>query len=609
MTFVSRIGFLLFLVTGSGAWAAPQSVPGSLAASSMETKTGGGAYSDADGPVYNIWSTGSVANVFQFPSNGSYTFTIAAKGSVAQGTWPNMQVTLDGKVLKNFAVSKTSLASYTFSQDVSGGAHTLKIAFTNDTKVGSEDRNLILSQVAIEGPSGGSTAAPSAPATSSTSSNPAQSTSGVWLKVPMALSAAELPVKNGGGAYNDGQAQVYNIWSPGLVSGNFQFPAKGMYQLNVTAYGTLANGAGPAMEVRIDGRAVRTIQVNSTSAQVYSHNFSVGSGFHTVALAFTNDLNTGSEDRNLIIRTVSIAQAGTTAPSTPSTPAQPPSQTPTPTNPSPNGWSLGQVPFSGSSSFNTPVPAGARYTRVNWPSATGWNYTVNWDHYSPAVYRSYSSDPLVAVSVPASWGWPSGTVNIHIPRGVSGAVGTDGELVIIDGTKVYSFWRFVRFNDTQATVESYAYTDVVTGTGWGTKSPFRGAGITAAGASVLAGLLVQAETDKGEINHALHMAVDANLNIPGAVGEAISSDGTSYGGISHEGDRFAIPPGVAMPSGLSPLGQKVFRAFQKYGCFNVDKAGGTTILRAQANAYNAATMDALRVDLNKIMPLLQKVSY
>jgi len=69
----------------------------------------------------------------------------------------------------------------------------------------------------------------------------------------------------------------------------------------------------------------------------------------------------------------------------------------------------------------------------------------------------------------------------------------------------------------------------------------------------------------------------------------------------------AIPPETDMPSGLSPLGQKVFRAYQKFGAFVVDVAGGVTNLRAQANAYDEQTITLLRRDTAKLTPLLERV--
>jgi hypothetical protein len=302
------------------------------------------------------------------------------------------------------------------------------------------------------------------------------------------------------------------------------------------------------------------------------------------------------------------APAPTTNPNPASQPAPAPVPMPVPTpTPAPTTFQLGQVPFAANSSWNTPIKTGATYTKLNWPKSTGYNYGVNWDAYSPSIYIASSADAVVAVKIPNNWGWPAQTLNIRMPPEAKGAVGTDEELLIIDGTTVHNFWGFVR-NGNTATADAYGRADLLKDSGWGSKSPFLSAGIVAAGSSQFAGMIVQAETDAGEINHALHMAIDFALNLPGAVGMAISSDGGSKTGISHEGDRLAIPPGTPMPAGLSPLGQKVFNAYVKYGVYNVDQAGGCSILRAQANAYDNKTITALGKDLGKITPLLQLVT-
>lgn len=281
------------------------------------------------------------------------------------------------------------------------------------------------------------------------------------------------------------------------------------------------------------------------------------------------------------------------------------SKTTNPTAP-PTSFVLGQTPFAASSSWNKRVPVtGVTYTNVAWPASTGYNYTVSWDAYSAAIFVASATDPIVHVTYPASWGYPGGTLNIRMPANADGAPGTDGELIIIDGTKVHNFWIFSRTSATTATASSYGVSDVLTGSGWGTKSPFLGAGITAAGSSQLAGLLIQAETDAGEIQHALNIRGDSAIVAPVPVGEAISSDGPTTGGILREGQRYAIPYSTAMPAGLSPLGQKVFRALQNYGAFVTDVSGGCTTLGAQQNAYDDPTMTDLWHDSNKIIPLLK----
>jgi hypothetical protein len=270
-------------------------------------------------------------------------------------------------------------------------------------------------------------------------------------------------------------------------------------------------------------------------------------------------------------------------------------------------FALGQVPFTPTSTWNSPIATSASFTLLAWP-ATGLVYGMNWSSYSAPIYVAAPSDPIVDVACAASWGWPANP-SLHVPSGATGAPGTDGEIVVIDGTTVYNFWRFDRTNDTAATASAYAATDVIKGTGWGTASPFLGAGIMAAGSSGLAGMLVEAETDAGEIRHAIQIQIPQPLQNAGHTGDAIGSDGQSTTGLVQEGDHLGIPPSVAMPSGLSPLGEQVFKALQAYGAFDIDTTDCCSVVgRAEQNAYDQATMTALDTDLGKVFPLLQKVN-
>jgi len=268
---------------------------------------------------------------------------------------------------------------------------------------------------------------------------------------------------------------------------------------------------------------------------------------------------------------------------------------------------LGRRPFSPSSSWNMPIVAGATFVPVNWPASTGYNYGVNWETYSPAIQVASSSDELVSVSYPAGWGYRGGSINVRMPPEADAAAGTDGELLVIDGHTVHNFWQFKRLGPTAASARSYGAANVLLDTGWGSKLPFRSAGVVAAGSSQLAGLLVQAETDQGDIAHALQLCIDVALAKPGFTGEAINGDGKNPSGMLQEGERLAIPPQTPMPPHLSGLGRKVFRAYQTYGAFVIDVTHGVTSLRAQANAFDAATITALRADALKITPMLQRI--
>src|SRR5438132_521100 len=101
-------------------------------------------------------------------------------------------------------------------------------------------------------------------------------------------------------------------------------------------------------------------------------------------------------------------------------------------------FNLSSAPFSLDSLWNQQVPTGATYTSLNWPTSTGWNYGVTWAQTGFPVYVASSSDPVVQVSVPASWGWPGGTVSVHAPVGADGGPGPgsnpDHNIIVIDGS-------------------------------------------------------------------------------------------------------------------------------------------------------------------------------
>ncbi|HVZ04317.1 hypothetical protein [Hyphomicrobium sp.] len=261
------------------------------------------------------------------------------------------------------------------------------------------------------------------------------------------------------------------------------------------------------------------------------------------------------------------------------------------------------VPFSSSSSWNTPIGDSATYSDIKWPAFTGYNYSVAPEAY----YTAKPTDPVVAVKVPAGWGYPGGTVNVHIPAGATGtADNPDHSIVIVDGTTAYNFWQFDRTSATTATAEAMGKADIVTGTGWGSSSPFLSAGISAAGSNQLAGLVTAADINAGTINHALALQVEFSLAKAGHIGQAISGDGSSSSGLFQEGQHLAIPKDVVMPAGLSPIGQEIFHALQNYGAFVVDVAGGTTNILAQENALTDAQSNALwQHDLGAITPLLE----
>ncbi len=125
----------------SGSW-----VELEIEAEDMSTKTTGGSTSGG----WNIWSNGYIADNVDFPTDGTYTFEVMARGSYAGGAWPIMEVRIDQNEVGTVMVDSSSWVVYTIQAYVSSGTHEVAIAFTNDYYNPPQDRNLYVDKVTIK---------------------------------------------------------------------------------------------------------------------------------------------------------------------------------------------------------------------------------------------------------------------------------------------------------------------------------------------------------------------------------------------------------------------------------------------------------------------------
>jgi hypothetical protein len=272
------------------------------------------------------------------------------------------------------------------------------------------------------------------------------------------------------------------------------------------------------------------------------------------------------------------------------------------------------APFAPTSPWNTPLGA------VGWrdePALRSAHWWVNLESGSiPAVYAA-DTDPWVAVSVPSSWGWPGGQVGIHLPDGVGAAAGSDASIVVVSSGTAYNFWQFRRTGPGQATASAWAAARM-DGTGFGSGTPFQGAGIRASGASGLGGLITGDDLTSGRIGHALAVSLRGDELRNGFVAPAIAQDGGGgYSGSIPMGSRIGIPAGTPMPAGLSPAGVMVWNALVTYGAHVVDRHDGSApvVLYADPRSVSPAQADSLRAtpygapsSLDRIMPYVRVVS-
>jgi hypothetical protein len=113
---------------------------------------------------------------------------------------------------------------------------------------------------------------------------------------------AETMFHSTGGAITGG----WNIWSNGYISTNHAFSG-GLSRVTVVAAGTLAQGVGPHMVVRVGGSIVGNVTLSNTSYQPFDFTFSTTAGTKEVRVTFDNDLYAPPQDRNLLVDRVSVS--------------------------------------------------------------------------------------------------------------------------------------------------------------------------------------------------------------------------------------------------------------------------------------------------------------
>lgn len=103
-------------------------------------------------------------------------------------------------------------------------------------------------------------------------------------------------------------------------------------KLIARARGQQCSGA-PQMTVSVDGSTRLTASVSATSYTVYSAMLSLPAGAHSVKVSYSNDYRSSGCDRNLIVDSVSLVAATTSAPAPAPTPAPTPAPDITGTSP------------------------------------------------------------------------------------------------------------------------------------------------------------------------------------------------------------------------------------------------------------------------------------
>jgi hypothetical protein len=109
-------------------------------------------------------------------------------------------------------------------------------------------------------------------------------------------------------------------------------------------------------------------------------------------------------------------------------------------------------------------------------------------------------------------------------------------------------------------------------------------GETASGIANLATEITDADVASGSINHAIGIDI-VGQDCNGSVYPADRTDCGAHPGDPTEGTWFRFPSNLAMPAGLTPFAQMVFKAAQTYGLVVVDQGGAVMLEAEQASDW------------------------
>ena len=92
---------------------------------------------------------GEIGEYLSVPSTGEYKITVTAAAMLMDGTGARMALRINKTSIEETMVNGTQYAAYTFLAQLPAGVHEIGVAFLNDGYNGVEDRNLLLSTVAV----------------------------------------------------------------------------------------------------------------------------------------------------------------------------------------------------------------------------------------------------------------------------------------------------------------------------------------------------------------------------------------------------------------------------------------------------------------------------
>lgn len=247
----------------NGGGAAPESPAGDDAVLVAPTEDGAAASTT---PTIDVRAEAATESLL---STGASSLTVRARGTVAGGVGPSMQLRVGGVAVGTVEVRATSYTDHVFllANAVAPGSR-IDVVFTNDGSAGGTDRNLYVESVRVNG---------------------------ATLKPTDA--GATVDVGSGAAAFDGvdvipGRGDL--LWNAAL-----RMKAPGETVI-VRARASTAGGVGPTMQLLVDGAAAGSVEVKASSYTDYRFALPAAPS-QRVDIVFPNDGATATEDRNLYI--------------------------------------------------------------------------------------------------------------------------------------------------------------------------------------------------------------------------------------------------------------------------------------------------------------------
>lgn len=288
-----------------------------------------GQYVSASNDGVTFGTNGTATYEVELPSAGRYVLQVQASGTPKDGGYPQMQATLGSASIGTLYISGREKNTYNLAFEATAGKHQLTLAFTNDESSANEDRNLFIDSFTLgkrEGepkveeltspaslvryPVGRGSFVLSAIRWDEPGSNGRRASRfisslltgmGAQFKNATQSSAieAEKLQPNPEQRHFSLQPDHVAMFASGDVSGPVEIAEGGRYRVTVWAKGAPLGNTYPIIALNIADKEVGRVEIKSDDWSGHTFQAELPQGKHTLRVAFTNDENNGSQDRNL----------------------------------------------------------------------------------------------------------------------------------------------------------------------------------------------------------------------------------------------------------------------------------------------------------------------